>query len=379
LKQDSMEWFVVPPFRPGPQPTEKLAAALAQAFSEKGEHLSWEVIHGWLQSPRPEESAADEVVEAGPDPAESIQAAKERLMQALDAIESQLPIPDDQVIHYLRKLREYLSEPDPGPEGVVGSAVTSTLVSVVNRLQRIGSGREATVVLVVDQFEELLGHDADHPATRFLALLRQVLTNEHCPLLIIGTMRSDFLGVLQACSSLPGMGFRSFSVGPMGREGMRQIVEEPAVLAQIQLASGLTDRLLNDTGTADALPLLAFTLRELWDGRADGAGLTLKQYDDFGGLAGAVQRKADEVLATSGDTPISKPARSRPAFAAPRCTAGSITVSMKCGVQTGWVRKASATSPATWHMYGFTPARWIGMGPQASGAGVNTGTFRLIS
>jgi WD40 repeat protein len=293
LKKDSAEWFVVPPFRPGPQPTEKLAAALAQAFSEKGEHLAWDVVQGWLQSPRKEESDADEVVEAGPGPAESIQAARERLMQALDAIESQLSLPDDQVIHYLRKLREYLSKPDPGTEGVVGSAVTSPLVSVLNRLQRIGSISEATVVLVIDQFEELLGHDADHPATRFVELLRQVLMDEHCPLLIIGTMRSDFLGVLQACSSLQGMGFSSFSVGPMGREGMRQIVEEPAVLGQIQLESGLTDRLLNDTGTADALPLLAFTLRMLWDRHHDRHQFTISDYLAFGGLQGALAQVAD--------------------------------------------------------------------------------------
>lgn len=272
LKKESMEWFVVPPFRPGPLPTEKLATALANAFSQKGKPLSWEVIHGWLQLPRPAESEADGVVEAETGPAKSIQAAREVLLQALDAIESQLTIPDDQVNHYLRKLREYLRNPDPGTEGAVGPAGSSTLASVVNRLQRIGSNSEATIVLVVDQFEELLGHDADHPATRFLELLRQVLTDEHCPLLIIGTMRSDFLGVLQGCSSLQGMGFRSFSVGPMGREGMRQIVEEPAVLGQIELETGLNDRLLNDTGTADALPLLAFTLGMLGTATTIGTG-----------------------------------------------------------------------------------------------------------
>lgn len=295
LKKDSMEWFAVPPFRPGPQPTEKLAAALAQAFSEKGDNLSWEVIHGWLQLPRAAESDAGQVVEAGMGSAESIQVARERLMQALDTIESQLTVPDDQVIHYLRKLRQYLSEPDPGAQGAMGSAGTSTLASVVSQLRRIGPNNEATVVLVVDQFEELLGHAADHPASRFLALLRQVLTDEKCPLLIIGTMRSDFLGVLQACSALQGIGFRSFSVGPMGREGMRQIVEEPAVLGQIQLEPGLTDRLLNDTGTADALPLLAFTLRMLWDRHHDRHQLTISDYLAFGGLQGAVAQVADHV------------------------------------------------------------------------------------
>lgn len=284
LKKDSQEWFFVPPFRPGPQPIEKLATAMANAFTQKGAHLSWDVIHGWLRTPTAAKTDADEGLETGLGPAESIQAARERLIQALDAIESQLTIRDEQVIQYLRQLRDYLRKPDPGTEAAVASAGTSSLASVVNRLQRTGSDSEATVVLVVDQFEELLGHDADHPATHFLELLRQVLMDEHCPLLIVGTMRSDFLGVLQGCSSLQGIGFRSFSVGPMGREGMRQIVEEPAVLGQIQLESGLVDRLLNDTGTADALPLLAFTLRILWDRHHDRHQFTISDYLAFGGL-----------------------------------------------------------------------------------------------
>ncbi len=109
-----MEWFFVPPFRPGPQPMENLATAMANAFSQKGEHLSWDVIHGWLQVPKPAESVAEEIVEAESDSAESIQAARERLLQALDALESQLTNSDDQVSHYVRKLRQYLSEPGPG-------------------------------------------------------------------------------------------------------------------------------------------------------------------------------------------------------------------------------------------------------------------------
>jgi hypothetical protein len=73
----------------------------------------------------------------------------------------------------------------------------------------------------------------------------------------------------------------------------------------MRLEPGLSDLLVRDTATGDALPLLAFTLSELWelrDGRPRSGRLTVAHYITHGGLDGAVERKADEVLATSGAT-----------------------------------------------------------------------------
>ncbi len=122
-------------------------------------------------------------------------------------------------------------------------------------------------------------------------------------MLILATLRSDFLGTLQLHPSrLESQAGDPILLGPLDVDGFRQVIEGPARRVGLRLETGLSDRLVRDTPSGDALPLLAFTLRELWDGRADGAGITLKQYDDFGGLAGAVQRKANEVLSTSGAT-----------------------------------------------------------------------------
>ena len=342
LKQDAREWCVVPPFRPGPQPLEKLAAALAQAFSDRGEQISWPVIHAWLRQPRPEGPETGQDQDAESSSAAASQAARQRLLQALQAIESQLPILDEQVLHSLRKLRQYLSEPDPAAGGAIGGAAPSNLASALTRLQRIGSNNDGTVLLVVDQFEELLGHAADHPATRFLELLRQGVTDEHCPLLIIATMRSDFLGTLQACASLQGMGFRSFPVGPMGREGMRQIVEEPAILGQIELEAGLADRLLNDTGAADALPLLAFTLRMLWDRHHDQHRFTISDYHAFGGLQGAVAQVADQVYEDVLDQQADAEARQ---VLAEELRRAFLSLARPAAEGRGWARQSLAWEP----------------------------------
>ncbi|MFN6343661.1 MAG: SUMF1/EgtB/PvdO family nonheme iron enzyme [Cyanobium sp.] len=169
--------------------------------------------------------------------------------------------------------------------------------------------QDAKVVIAIDQFEELLGRQEGGEegetteADVFLAALAELLKLQDSRVLILASLRSDFLGSLQLHPSrLESLAGDPILLGPLDVAGFRQVIEGPAQRVGLQLERGLSDVLVRDTPSGDALPLLAFTLRELWDGRADGADLTLQQYADFGGLAGAVQRKADEVLSTSGAT-----------------------------------------------------------------------------
>jgi hypothetical protein len=186
---------------------------------------------------------------------------------------------------------------------------TAALGQQLRRLRLAGGQQDARIVIAIDQFEELLareegrGDGVGEEADAFLTLLAELLGQKNSQVLILATLRSDFYGLLQLHpSALHRRAGDPIPLGPMDVDAFRQVIEGPAQRVGVRLETGLSDRLVRDTPSGDALPLLAFTLRELWDGRADGAGLTLKQYDDFGGLAGAVQRKADEVLATSGAT-----------------------------------------------------------------------------
>ena len=167
--------------------------------------------------------------------------------------------------------------------------------------------QDAKVVIAIDQFEELLGRaegegeEEASEADDFLAALAELLKLDNSRVLIVATLRSDFLGSLQLHPSrLDSLAGDPILLGPLDVAGFRQVIEGPAQRVGLQFERGLSDRLVRDTPSGDALPLLAFTLRELWDGRSKGGGLTLQQYDDFGGLEGAVERKADEVLSTSG-------------------------------------------------------------------------------
>ena len=169
---------------------------------------------------------------------------------------------------------------------------------------------EASVVLVIDQFEELLVEAATGQeergsglADRFLALLKDLLLpvdqgpSQQGRVLVIATLRSDFLGAFQRHPQLAALPFEDIKLGPMPVEGYTQVIEKPARIVGLELEEGLTQRLVADTRTGDALPMLASTLRELWEtyGKDDG-DLTLAEYGELGGLEGSVRRAADGVL-----------------------------------------------------------------------------------
>jgi transcriptional regulator with XRE-family HTH domain len=60
---------------------------------------------------------------------------------------------------------------------------------------------------------------------------------------------------------------------------------------------GLLARLIADTDSGEALPLLAFILRQLADGLPVGGTLSLSRYHDLGGVRGSLTRHADTALA----------------------------------------------------------------------------------
>jgi hypothetical protein len=78
------------------------------------------------------------------------------------------------------------------------------------------------------------------------------------------TIRSDFLGQLQSATSLT-VRFEEFSVGPMPVARIPQIIEGPARRTGLRVEEEFVQQAAHDAETEDALPLLAFMLRELCD------------------------------------------------------------------------------------------------------------------
>jgi WD40 repeat protein len=157
-----------------------------------------------------------------------------------------------------------------------------------------GEGRTRQLLLVVDQFEELLTLTGPTAREHFAGLLKTALGG---PMRVVATLRADFLGPLLASAELADLPTRSFTLRPLARTALPTVIEGPAQLAGIGVDDDLVSRLVTDADTGDALPLLAFTLAQLADGVGRGGQLSAARYDQLGGVQGALIGQADAALA----------------------------------------------------------------------------------
>jgi WD40 repeat protein len=173
----------------------------------------------------------------------------------------------------------------------------AALRDIAMDLREAAGALESTVMLVIDQFEEtFVGSDAA-AASRFRRQLCSALRDPDQRLMALGTMRSDFLGDLQTCPDLVELSYENLELKPMSIDGLARVIEGPAEVAAIRLGDDLVQELLKETGTSDALPLLAFALRELYEyGKGDRL-LELSEYREaLGSLEDAIARTAENVL-----------------------------------------------------------------------------------
>jgi hypothetical protein len=163
----------------------------------------------------------------------------------------------------------------------------------------IAAGRpEAALVLVIDQFEETFGRPTLTPS--FGAVLRAWLMAGSSAT-ILAALRSDFLAGLEKHPELSALAREQFYVRPLKKVDFAKAIEGPAQLAEIELGSGLVQALVDDAETDDALPLLAYALREMWEKYGDDNRLTIEEYRDLlGGLGGAIGKTAEEAIRIAG-------------------------------------------------------------------------------
>jgi WD40 repeat protein len=182
------------------------------------------------------------------------------------------------------------------------------LLKIARELASAADRREATVLVTVDQAEELLNSGSLETGKSFLRFLGASLSDGDRHLMAVATLRSDSLGVFQnqvasldsACRL--GLEHRPLTVAPIPIERYPDLIEGPARLIGLDLEDRLVLKLLQDAGQPDSLPLLAFTLRRLYDLHFEGpqvnrdAKLTLREYEELGGLAEVVQNAADRIF-----------------------------------------------------------------------------------
>ncbi|MEO1209412.1 MAG: pentapeptide repeat-containing protein [Cyanobacteria bacterium J06638_20] len=158
------------------------------------------------------------------------------------------------------------------------------------------------LVLVIDQFEEVFTL-CQQPAEReqFFAILMEALAALPNQLCLVMAMRADFVGKCfeQAYSGLAAqVQAHLVPVILMTHDELTEAICEPARRAQLTLESELVQALLHDVERAPGnLPLLQYTLTELWRQRQDNT-LQLTTYTRLGGVTGTLEQRADEVYAS---------------------------------------------------------------------------------
>jgi hypothetical protein len=173
--------------------------------------------------------------------------------------------------------------------------------------QRHGYDHEVNchLLLVIDQLDDLFGTGAETDRTAIAKLLLSLLATRQ--VWIIGTLRADLYEQYVADPDLLALkrDGASYDLARPGSAELAEIVRMPAQAAGLsferssQTGETLDERLLNDAGSGDVLPLIEFTLQQLFQARQmvdEKPCLTIAAYDALGGLDGAIDRTGEDAL-----------------------------------------------------------------------------------
>jgi eukaryotic-like serine/threonine-protein kinase len=164
---------------------------------------------------------------------------------------------------------------------------------------RTADGLERRLLLFIDQLEELLTLSEPDEA-RVVAAALAALAVRVPSVRVLATARSDFLSRL---AMLPGLGDEMarglYFLRPLTGERIREVIVRPAAAKGVAFESeALVDTLVQQTELAPGgLPLLQFTLAEVWDARdVEAKTIRAESLAALGGVEGALTRHADRLL-----------------------------------------------------------------------------------
>src|SRR5947209_844346 len=168
-----------------------------------------------------------------------------------------------------------------------------------------------TLVISIDQGEELFRAEGHDEAELLLGLLRTLLSSDAPALVVVIAIRSDSYGQLQEATLLDGIRKVPFDLGPMPKGSYAEVIKGPATRLDetsrpLRIEEALAGALLTDIeegGAKDALPLLSFTLERLYLENRGSGGLTVADYRRLGGIKGSIEEAVERALKMSDADP----------------------------------------------------------------------------
>ncbi|MEH2180631.1 nSTAND1 domain-containing NTPase [Nostoc sp.] len=164
--------------------------------------------------------------------------------------------------------------------------------------QLITASQNQRVMLVVDQFEEAFTQCQNiTKRQQFFECVLGALQRDDNKLCLIITMRADFFG---KCLEQEYGGLAKkiqehlVTVTPMNKEELEIAIIKPAQQVNLAVKPELVSQMIADVeNSPGSLPLLQYTLTELWKQRTE-ERLTLSAYTKLGGVRGTLQKRATE-------------------------------------------------------------------------------------
>ena len=159
--------------------------------------------------------------------------------------------------------------------------------------------------LFIDRLEVLLSSPLFSNDTRshFLSVIERLATSK--AVIVFSACRNDFYPlVVEQPSLMVGKAHGAhYDLTPPNRHELQQIIRLPALTANLtfshdpQTQTPLDEILCADTANnPDALPMLQYTLQELYLQRSDNNELLHSVYKKLGGIEGAIGKKAEDVF-----------------------------------------------------------------------------------
>ena len=185
-----------------------------------------------------------------------------------------------------------------------------TIDEVINTLQTAISKANTKLntpqfFLFIDRLEVLLSSPLFSPNTRshFLSIIERLATSK--AVIVFSACRNDFYPLVVEQPSLMAAKANGahYDLTPPNRQELQQIIRLPALTANLtfshdpQTKTPLDEILCADTANnPDALPMLQYTLQELYLQRSENNELLHSVYEKLGGIEGAIGKKAEDVF-----------------------------------------------------------------------------------
>ncbi len=164
--------------------------------------------------------------------------------------------------------------------------------------------KDQRLVLFIDQFEEIFTQvDKEPERTAILALLTHAATVESGRVILLFSMRSDFVSNCATYPQLNALLNQQFiQIGAMQSDELVSAIAQPALRAGLGIDPDLIAQIINDMkGEPGALPLMQFALKDLFNAeqtKGNLSALTCAAYLERGGIHKSLERHADSVFAT---------------------------------------------------------------------------------